>query len=102
MHKSSYISLFATIAIVLGMVFLTTHQTSQYKSKWDNELILNFNGNVYTVSNKTTTDVSEKIGTVSYRKDGQVYDIFSIKNVSILKEIAVDTSSGFLIAYVNN
>lgn len=94
------------ILVVLAVLFLKFNKTEynpklSSKPKWNNNLVLTFNNKNYTVTNQTTEDVGEKIGSVCYHGHGEIYQLYSINGVDNYEKITVETRDGYLIAVMN-
>lgn len=86
----------------ISLNFSIINQNFSDEPSWNNNLILNFNKQLYTVTNETTTDIDSKIDTIVYYGNlGKIYKLYSIKGVKDYSKIAVKTNQGYLIAIVN-
>lgn len=70
---------------------------------WTKELVLNYGGYSYDVTNKTTKDIEKKIGIISFHGNlGISFELYSIKDIDDYRKIAVRTKDGYLIAVRSN
>jgi hypothetical protein len=107
--KNKYMKVLLVSIIILAVLivlFLKFNKTEynpklSSKPKWNNNLVLTFNNKNYTVTDQTTKDVEEKIGSVCYHGCGDSYQLYSINGVGNYEKIAVETKDGYLIAIMN-
>ena len=70
---------------------------------WPKELVLNYGGYSYDVTNETTKDIVKKIGIISFHGNlGVSFELYSIKGIDDYRKIAVRTKDGYLIAVRSN
>lgn len=98
----------AIFIIFLSILFLIYNRykvmaTFNGSPEWSSELILTFNGHEYNLTDEITTDVGNKIGTITYHgKINNSFSFYAIKSSKNNDRIAVKTKKGFLTATIKS